>query len=201
MLTSLPRDVLVRILSLLDTKNIATAATACTVLRDAAALVPYLKPIMTPQNRCAMMAWLDLEHVRHRVISLRISRALKSTQYPALTLSAPWITGLTHLRSMSAAFCRLPVSIVHCLPSTHLMNLHIHQLLPGVNDVFSTRLLSALPEHLCPRMGNGVCRARISRPPTSPDARAAATPRAQHHRPHHRFPPPASVRPGVHGLL
>ena len=141
MLTSLPTEVLTRVLSFLDTKTIATAATACTALRDAAVMVPRLKPVMTPRNMHAMMAWLELDHVRHRVISLRISRALRSTQYPALTMLAPWITGLTNLRSLSAAFCRLPPAIMHALPSVPLLNLHLHQFLPGVNDVFSTRLL------------------------------------------------------------
>jgi hypothetical protein len=138
MLDHVPRDVLLSILTKLDTASLLIVATTCRALRDAANDVRSLRPHVTLKNRDAFLRWIVSRQNAPRVTVLRVSRAISPP--PLHTLD--WLGTLENLRSFISAFCRVPSTLFQALPTTALLNLHIHQLSPGTNDVFSTRLVS-----------------------------------------------------------
>ena len=136
-LTDCPQDVLTIILSKVPTRCLCVAATTCTALRAAARHVPSLRPLRTPTNAQALARWLDTDHVRDRVTTVRVTRSRAATQPPLL------LKNLQALRTLTVAFSRVHPQLFSNAP-TSLQHLFVHALRPGASDTFSTRCLRDL---------------------------------------------------------
>lgn len=137
MLDHVPRDILIPILSKLDTASLVGAATTCRALRDAAECVTSLRLHMTPRTHDGLLHWLSVRQNSRKISFFRVSRAISSSSFLG------WIRALENLKSFITAFCRVPASIFSELPTQTLLSLNIHQLHPGLGgDVFTTRVLT-----------------------------------------------------------
>lgn len=134
---SVPNHILVAVLEGMDTRSVVRASVSCRAMYEAAGHVRSLRPVIRPHTAAAQLEWVSAR--RERVTHLRAVR---------LSPLSPWWTAvrdLPGLRVCMIALSRVPPSIFHALPPHALQTLDIHQLAPGLNDVFSTRSLARFP--------------------------------------------------------
>lgn len=134
---TVPADILVMVLERLDTRTMARASTACRAFHTVADTVRSLRPILRPHDAAEQLAWMLDPTRRDRVTTVHAVRLGHGT---------PWalLSGLPKLRSLSVCLSRVPHTIFRTLGDT-ILNLDIHRLDPGINDVFSTRQLARFP--------------------------------------------------------
>jgi hypothetical protein len=134
---NIPTDVLVMVLERMDTRTMARASTACRAFHTAAQAVRALRPILRPHDAAGQLLWALDPARRERVTTIHGVRLGHGT---------PWslLAGLPKLQSLSVCLSRVPHTLFRHLGDS-LLNVDIHRLDPGINDVFSTRQLARFP--------------------------------------------------------
>lgn len=133
----IPLHVLVTMLETLDTRSVVRASMTCRALYDAAEQVRSLQPVLRPHTVVDQLDWMAAR--RDRITRVRAVRLSPLSQCWAALADMPALTAL------AVALSRVPASILRTLSAPSLRALDIHRLAPGMNDVFSTRVLARFP--------------------------------------------------------